>query len=231
MSDFQQQQSPRSPLLVASGLCKSFREQTVLANASLTVETGDFLSIMGESGSGKSTFLNILAGNLRPDSGSVTIAGQCVTSMKDAQLARLRRTDLGFVYQALNLLPTLNGLDNILLPSVLDRQDLKESKQKALELAEELRVSHLLRAFPETMSGGERQRIAIARAMIHRPKLLMLDEPTGSLDSRSTEDVLRLLCHLNETKGVTILQVTHSAAAAAYGKRTVMLIDGEVTEQ
>jgi len=195
------------------------------------VQAGDFLSIMGESGSGKSTFLNILAGNLRPDSGSVTIAGQCVTTMKEAQLARLRRTELGFVYQSLNLLPTLSGLDNILLPTVLDHRDLREGKKEALELAEELRVGHLLSAFPETMSGGERQRIAIARAMIHHPKLLMLDEPTGSLDSRSTEDVLRLLCHLNETRGVTVIQVTHSAAAAAYGKRTVTLKDGEVIEQ
>ena len=197
----------------------------------LTVNAGEFLSIMGESGSGKSTLLNILAGNLAPDSGEVLLNGTCITSMTEAQLACLRRGALGFVYQSLNLLPTLNGLDNILLPLCIGREDLRAGRKKAEELAELLRVSHLLAAYPATMSGGERQRIAIARAMIHDPLVLMLDEPTGSLDSRSTEDVMELLRRLNRERGVTVIQVTHSAATATYGSRTVILHDGRVSEQ
>ena len=217
-------------MLIAQQLSKRFQRQDVLTNVSLTVEKGEFLSIMGESGSGKSTFLNILAGNLPPDSGRVLLNGAEITAMNERALSKLRRTELGFVYQSLNLLPTLNGLDNILLPLCLDRQDLRSGSRRARELAEELRVSHLLEEMPSTMSGGERQRIAIARAMIHNPSVLMLDEPTGSLDSHSTRDVMELLQRLNLQHGVTVIQVTHSAATAAYGSRTVILHDGQVTE-
>ena len=217
-------------MLIAQQLSKRFQRQDVLTNVSLTVEKGEFLSIMGESGSGKSTFLNILAGNLLPDSGRVLLNGAEITAMNERALSKLRRTELGFVYQSLNLLPTLNGLDNILLPLCLDRQDLRSGSRRARELAEELRVSHLLEEMPSTMSGGERQRIAIARAMIHNPSVLMLDEPTGSLDSHSTRDVMELLQRLNLQHGVTVIQVTHSAATAAYGSRTVILHDGQVTE-
>ena len=217
-------------MLIAQQLSKRFQRQDVLTNVSLTVKKGEFLSIMGESGSGKSTFLNILAGNLPPDSGKVLLNGAEITAMNERALSKLRRTELGFVYQSLNLLPTLNGLDNILLPLCLDRQDLRLGRKRAEELAEELRVSHLLSDLPATMSGGERQRIAIARAMIHNPSVLMLDEPTGSLDSHSTRDVMELLRHLNQQHGVTVIQVTHSAAAAAYGNRIVLLHDGQVTE-
>lgn len=218
-------------MLIAKNLSKAYREQILLDNVDLTVNAGEFLSIMGESGSGKSTLLNILAGNLAPDKGEVYLDGSCITSMSEAELARLRRGALGFVYQSLNLLPTLNGLDNILLPLCIGREDLHAGRKKAEELAELLRISHLLAAYPATMSGGERQRIAIARAMIHDPLVLMLDEPTGSLDSRATEDVMELLRRLNRERGVTVIQVTHSAATATYGSRTVILRDGQVSEQ
>ena len=217
-------------MLQASQLHKRYGEQTILSGVDLRVADGEFLSIMGESGSGKSTLLSILAGNLRPDAGSVTLDGHELTSMRERELAKLRRTSLGFVYQSLNLVPTLNAADNILLPLVLDRADLQKGYERMQEFADTLRISHLLGAFPKTMSGGERQRVAIARAMVHEPSVLMLDEPTGSLDARSTEEVMELLRGLNRTHGVTVIQVTHSTLTAAYGNRTVTLTDGRLTE-
>ena len=218
-------------MLIAKGLYKTYGAHEILRGVDLTVADGDFLSIMGESGSGKSTLLAILAGNLAPDRGSVTVDGREVVSMSERELARFRRTSLGFVYQTLNLIPTLNARDNILLPVYLDRGDLGKARQKMQELADFLRVGALLNAFPEAMSGGERQRVAIARALIHDPSVLMLDEPTGSLDSRSTAEVMELLAGINRELGVTVIQVTHSAAAAAYGKRTVELHDGQVRDK
>lgn len=217
-------------MLQACQLHKCYGEQTIFSGVDLTVADGEFLSIMGESGSGKSTLLSILSGNLRPDAGRVMLDGHDLTAMRERELARVRRTSLGFVYQSLNLVPTLNAADNILLPLVLDRADLRGGRERMREFAETLRISHLLGAFPKTMSGGERQRVAIARAMVHRPSVLMLDEPTGSLDARSTEEVMELLRELNQTHGVTVIQVTHSTLTAGYGNRTVTLTDGRLTE-
>lgn len=215
-------------MLQAISLCKSYARRPVLTDVSLTVEDGEFVSIMGESGSGKSTLLNILAGNLRPDSGQVSLDGVLLSHANDATLSALRRTRIGFVYQSLNLIPTLNGTDNILLPLYLDRQNVRESRAELRELAEFLHISHLLSAMPATMSGGERQRIAIARAMLHHPTVLFLDEPTGSLDSRSANQVMELLRALNQEKGITVLQVTHSVIGAGYGSRIVRIRDGRI---
>lgn len=218
-------------MLRATRIYKSYDKSEILHGIDLHVNRGEFLSIMGESGSGKSTLLSILAGNLRPDSGSVCLDGQEISTLKEKELAVLRRTKLGFVYQSLNLLPTLNGEENILLPLYLDRADTVRGRARIQELAELLRIEKVLHAFPDTMSGGERQRVAIARALIHDPSILMLDEPTGSLDSASTTQVMQLLCHINKEMGVTVLQVTHSEAAAAYGTRVIRLCDGRVVEQ
>ncbi|MBO5354942.1 MAG: ABC transporter ATP-binding protein [Clostridia bacterium] len=218
-------------MLKATQIYKSYQQNEILHGVDLTVSRGEFLSIMGESGSGKSTLLSILAGNLRPDSGSVILDGKEISTLREKELAALRRTRLGFVYQSLNLLPTLNGEDNILLPLYLDRADTVRGRARIQELAGLLHIEKVLHAFPDTMSGGERQRVAIARALIHDPSILMLDEPTGSLDSASTEQVMKLLCHINAELGVTVLQVTHSEAAAAYGTRIIRLCDGRVVEQ
>ena len=217
-------------MITATDLRKSYGNREILRGVSLEVERGEFLSIMGKSGSGKSTLLAVLAGNLRPDAGQVLLDGRDVTAMNDRELSKLRRTRLGFVYQALNLIPTLNALDNILLPLYLNRDDLKAAKNRLEEMAELLGIKALLSAFPGEMSGGERQRVAIARAMLHDPAVLMLDEPTGSLDNRSTLDVMELLCRLNSERGVTVVQVTHSEQAAAYGTRVLRLSDGRFTE-
>lgn len=217
-------------MLTATQLYHSYGKQDILHGVDLRVQKGEFLSIMGESGSGKSTLLSILAGNQRPNRGSVVLGGREISSMTERELAKLRRTSLGFVYQSLNLIPTLNARDNILLPLLLDRDDLRLGEKKMQALAEHLRIGHLLTQFPKTMSGGERQRVAIARAMVHDPLILMLDEPTGSLDSRSTREVMERLCELNREHGVTVIQVTHSADAASYGSRTVTLHDGRLIE-
>ena len=215
-------------MIVANNIKKNYDTQTVLHGVNLHVKAGEFVSIMGKSGSGKSTLLNILAGNLVPDEGNVLLDGTDITKMTNKQLAVLRRTKLGFVSQSFNLIPTLSAKDNILLPLYLNKDNLKNGQKNLEKLAEYLDISHLLSRFPDKMSGGERQRCAIARAMIHAPSVLMLDEPTGSLDNRCTEEVMQLLCNLQKDYRITILQVTHSEAAAAYGDRIIRLSDGEV---
>lgn len=215
-------------MINARGIIKSFGDHQIIKGIDLTVEKGEFVSIMGKSGSGKSTLLNILAGNLRPDMGEVMLDGISLALAKEHELAKLRRSKLGFVYQSLNLIATLNARDNILLPIYLDGGDLRAAKVRMKDFAELMGILRLLDCFPETMSGGEQQRVAITRAMVHEPSVLMLDEPTGSLDSRSTKDVMELLCRLNRERGVTVVQVTHSAEAAAYGTRTIHISDGQV---
>ena len=217
-------------MLIAKEVVKSYKGRRVLNGISLTVEDGEFLSVMGESGSGKSTLLSILAGNARADSGSVFIDGEDISLYTEKQLALLRRERIGFVYQALNLIDTLTAEENILLPTYLARRDAKESCEKLMRLAEKLEITKLLPKLPRDMSGGERQRVAIARALINSPKIIMLDEPTGSLDSRTTKEVLDLLSRINREDGVTVIQVTHSHEAAKAGTRTVVIRDGEVAE-
>ncbi len=215
-------------MIKATAIHKSYGNHAILRGIDLAVEKGEFVSIMGKSGSGKSTLLNVLAGNLKPDAGSVLLDGTDIVRLNEKELAKLRRSKLGFVYQSLNLIPTLNGKDNILLPLYLDRQNITKGKENMMKLAGYLGIDDLLNRFPDEMSGGERQRVAIARALIHDPAVLMLDEPTGSLDNRSTKEVMELLCKLNRELGITILQVTHSEAAAACGSRIIRLSDGEV---
>ncbi len=217
-------------MIQAKNIQKSFGSNPILHGIDLFVQRGEFVSIMGKSGSGKSTLLNILAGNLHADSGEVLFDGVSLNTVTEKQLAKLRRTKLGFVYQSLNLIATLNAEDNILLPIYLDGGDLREAKKRMAGFGDLMEISHLMHSFPESMSGGEQQRVAIARAMVHQPTVLMLDEPTGSLDSRSTQSVMELLCRLNREYGTTVVQVTHSAEAAAYGTRTVLIRDGQVVQ-
>lgn len=217
-------------MLIAKDIVKNYGTQRVLRGVSLEVAEKEFLSIMGESGSGKSTLLSILAGNARADAGTVLIDGRDITSFSQKELAHLRRDTVGFVYQSLNLIPTLSGEDNILLPWLLAKKEFSSGKERLLKLAENLNIVHLLKKFPEDMSGGERQRVAIARALINSPKILMLDEPTGSLDSKNTADVLALLKRINAELGITVIQVTHSLAAAEVGDRIITICDGAVVE-
>jgi len=215
-------------MLIAENIVKNYKSQEVLRGVSLKVDDGEFVSIMGESGSGKSTLLSILAGNMRADSGSVILDGEDITALDDNGLARLRREKLGFVYQSLNLIPTLNAYDNIMLPIYFAKKPVSYGKQRLEFLAERLEIKKLLSKFPDSMSGGERQRVAIARALINEPRIIMLDEPTGSLDSRTTGEVLNLLLDINREFGISIIQVTHSLDAAKVSHRIIRICDGQV---
>ena len=216
-------------MLIAKNVKKSYENREILKGVDLVVADGEFVSIMGESGSGKSTLLSILSGNIAPDEGSVSFDGFEISSANERSIAKFRRGDLGFVYQSLNLISTLSAEDNILLPLYLSKADIVEGRERMKKLADRIGISHLLASMPENMSGGERQRVAIARALIHNPKIIMLDEPTGSLDSKSTKEVLELLSDLHKEMGISIIQVTHSMDAAKYADRIIYVKDGEVS--
>ena len=216
-------------MLIAKNVKKSYNNREILKGISLTVEDGEFVSIMGESGSGKSTLLSILSGNLRPDEGSVDFNGFLISSADEKSMANFRRGELGFVYQSLNLISTLSAEDNILLPLYLAKADMKAGREYMMTLAERIGISHLLNSMPDDMSGGERQRVAIARALIHHPKIIMMDEPTGSLDSKTTKEVLELISELHKEMGISIIQVTHSPEAAKYADKIIYVKDGEVS--
>ena len=216
-------------MLIAENVKKSYNNREILKGIDLIIEDGEFVSIMGESGSGKSTLLSILSGNLAPDEGRVSFDGFEISAADERSIAKFRRGDLGFVYQSLNLISTLSAEDNILLPLYLSKADMKKGKERMRSLAERMGISHILDSMPDDMSGGERQRVAIARALIHNPKIIMLDEPTGSLDSKSTKEVLDLLSDLHKELGISIIQVTHSMDAAKYADRIIYVKDGEVT--
>ncbi len=215
-------------MIKAENLCKIFEGRAVLDGVSLHVSHGEFVSIIGRSGSGKSTLLNILAGNMMPDSGRVLFDGEDIHQMKDSRRALLRRTKLGFVYQTLNLIPTLDVRDNILLPLYLNREKTQEKEEQLQKTCALLGIDMSLGKFPRDISGGERQRVAIARSLLHSPEVIMLDEPTGSLDSKNARVVMELLSKINRELGVSIIQVTHNPEAAAVADRIVEICDGGI---
>ncbi len=199
---------------------------TALDSIDLSVMPGEFLGVMGPSGSGKSTLLNLLATIDRPTSGSVTIAGIDPAGMGPDQLALFRRRKLGFVFQDFNLLDTLSLKENILLPLVLDRMPAREMMQRLERISGILGIGAILDRKPFQVSGGQQQRAAIARAMIHEPELLLADELTGNLDSKAGQDVMDALDQLNREFGVTVVIVTHDPFAASYCKRVLFIRDG-----
>jgi putative ABC transport system ATP-binding protein len=195
---------------------------------SLEIPAGQFVAIVGRSGSGKSTLLNLLAGIDTPTSGEVWIGEQELSRLTDDALTRLRRERLGMVYQFFNLLPTLSVRENVALPAMLSGEREREVFQRADALLDEVSLSSRRDARPHTLSGGEMQRTALARALIHNPTLILADEPTGNLDSRTAVTVLDLLHRLGKDHGVTVVLVTHSSEAAAVAERVVELRDGRV---
>lgn len=201
-----------------------------LKNVSFEVEQGEYVAIMGESGSGKSTLLNILASLDKPTSGNVILDGNDLSKIKDSQAAAFRRDNLGFVFQEFNLLDTFTMEDNIYLPLVLAGKNYKEMNQRLKPIAAKLGITEILKKYPYEVSGGQKQRGAVARALITDPKLILADEPTGALDSRATDELLRLFSHINQT-GQTILMVTHSVKAASHAGRVLFIKDGEVFHQ
>ena len=214
--------------VTVSDIGKSFDGREILHGVSFTVKSGDFLSITGESGSGKSTLLGIMGGVLRPDKGSVLIGETDIASLSEKELAKMRRTRLGFVYQFFNLIPTMTVRDNILLPLILDGKKVSKYKERFDELVAFTHLGAVLDSYPDTLSGGEQQRAAILRALIHDPEVIFLDEPTGNLDSENARAVMTLLSDLNQKYGVTVVQVTHSEQGAAYGNRVITIKDGSL---
>lgn len=201
-----------------------------LKNVSFSVEEGEYVAIMGESGSGKTTLLNILAALDRPTSGSVFLDGRDISKIKESEMAAFRRDNLGFVFQEFNLLDTFSLEDNICLPLVLAGMQYKEMHDCLMPLARKLGISDLLKKYQYEVSGGQKQRAAVARALITGPRLLLADEPTGALDSHSTDELLRLFSQING-EGQTILMVTHSVKAASHAGRVLFIKDGEVFHQ
>lgn len=201
-----------------------------LRNVNFSVEEGEYVAIMGESGSGKTTLLNILAALDRPTGGTVQLDGKNLASIKDSAIASFRREHLGFVFQDFNLLDTFSLEDNIYLPLVLAGKQYQEMHSRLELLAKKLGITSLLKKYPYEVSGGQKQRAAVARALITDPRLVLADEPTGALDSRATDELLRLFNTINED-GQTILMVTHSVKAASHAGRVLFIKDGEVYHQ
>jgi putative ABC transport system ATP-binding protein len=201
-----------------------------LSNVSFSVEEGEYVAIMGESGSGKTTLLNILASLDRPTSGEILLRGRSILGIKEGELAAFRRDNLGFVFQDFNLLDTFSVQDNIFLPLVLAGRPHKEMQERLKPLAEKLDISDILKKFPYEISGGQKQRTAVARALITRPQLVLADEPTGALDSKATDQLLKIFSEINR-EGQTVLMVTHSLKAASHAGRVLFIKDGEVYHQ
>ncbi len=201
-----------------------------LKGVTFTVESGEYVAIMGESGSGKTTLLNILAALDKPTSGSVELEGKRLDALKEDQLAAWRRENLGFVFQEFNLLDTFSLKDNILLPLVLGRTDVRDLERRLAPVAASLGITDILNKYPYEVSGGQKQRAAAARALITEPKLLLADEPTGALDSQSSAELLRVFSQINRN-GQTILMVTHSTDAASHANRVLFIRDGVIFHQ
>ena len=201
-----------------------------LTDVTFSVEKGEYVAIMGESGSGKTTLLNILAALDKPTSGQVLLGGMDVVSIREKDIAAFRRDNLGFVFQDFNLLDTFSVQDNILLPLVLSGRPFREMEEKLKPLAQQLGIADILKKYPYEISGGQKQRTAVARAPITAPQLVLADEPTGALDSKATDSLLRLFAQINAA-GQTILMVTHSAKAASHAGRVLFIRDGQVFHQ
>ncbi len=201
-----------------------------LTNVSFCVEEGEFVAIMGESGSGKTTLLNILAALDSPTAGAVYLDGRNLSKIGQGAMAAFRRDNLGFVFQEFNLLDTFTVEDNIYLPLVLASRPYWEMRDRLTPLAEKLGIGELLKKYPYEISGGQKQRAAVARALITRPRLLLADEPTGALDSKATDELLNLFAQING-EGQTVLMVTHSVKAASHAGRVLFIKDGQVFHQ
>jgi ABC transporter. len=201
-----------------------------LSDVNFTVEAGEYVSIMGESGSGKTTLLNILAALDKPTGGEVLLSGMNLANVKDMDIAAFRRDNIGFVFQDFNLLDTFSIKDNIFLPLVLAGKSYKEMEDRIKPLAAKLGITDILNKYPYEVSGGQKQRTAVCRALITNPQIILADEPTGSLDSKATDQLLNLFERINED-GQTILMVTHSVKAASHAKRVLFIKDGTVYHQ
>jgi len=218
-----------APVLAARGVTRSFGATEALRGADLTVGYGEVLAVMGPSGSGKSTLLHCLAGILRPDSGEVRFAGRRTDQLGERARTELRRRSFGFVFQFGQLVPDLPAIENVMLPLLLAGQARAAAREQAAALLATLELDGLEQRRPGELSGGQAQRVAVARALVIRPEVIFADEPTGSLDSLAGLRVMQLLTGAARSQGATVVLVTHEARVAAYSDREVMVRDGQVT--
>jgi len=205
-------------------------EITALAGVTLDIQKGEFVVVMGPSGSGKSTLLHLIGGLDRPSRGEILVEGRIISQVPDDEVTLFRRTQIGFVFQFFNLLPTLTARENVMLPLILDGRSRVDGDQRAETLLERVGLAARGNHLPEELSGGEIQRLAVARALVFDPPILLADEPTGNLDSKTGEAILQLIRDVNRERSCTVVLVTHNLQAAAYGGRVIHLRDGRIEE-
>jgi putative ABC transport system ATP-binding protein len=219
------------PLVRASGLCKAYRigdnEVQALSGVSVDIEAGEFVAVMGPSGSGKSTFMNLLGCLDRPSAGEYLLDGQRISELEGDALAAVRNRAIGFVFQNFNLLARTSAAENVALPLLYAGVPAREREARAAEMLDQLGLAGRARHLPSQLSGGQQQRVAIARALVTRPRLILADEPTGALDSRTSAEILGLLGELN-AQGMTIVVVTHDAGVARHARRVLRFLDGRI---
>jgi len=222
-------------IIEVNNLNKSFKvgkeNVEVLKDINFKVEKGEFISIMGPSGGGKSTLLYLLGGLDKPTSGTVSINGKDISTIKKKEISWMRRNKMGFVFQFYNLVPNLSVEDNIMLPIILDGKKLKNYNKKLQEILDIIGMRDTRKLTPRELSGGQQQRVAIARALIFEPEIIFLDEPIGNLDSKTGTDIMKLFKKINREYGKTLIQVTHSSDAAKYGTSIIKLTDGEIVDR
>jgi putative ABC transport system ATP-binding protein len=222
----------QTPLLLAKAVCKTYRTGSVavpaLVDVDLEVAAGELVAVMGASGSGKTTLLNCLSGLDEIDSGTVLVQGQDLFAMSDARRTEHRAQSMGFVFQAFNLIPVFSAAENVELPLLLTGVPEREARERAMDMLSTVGLGHRTRHRPNELSGGEQQRVTIARALVARPALVWADEPTGNLDSQMAEQVMDLLCELNARQGQTIMLVTHDPAVGARASRMIRMRDGRL---
>ncbi|MER7945936.1 ABC transporter ATP-binding protein [Streptomyces sp. NPDC096079] len=219
-----------APLLTAAGLDKAYGPTPALAGADFALRAGEVVAVMGPSGSGKSTLLHCLAGIVRPDAGTITYDGRELTALSDGARSSLRRTDFGFVFQFGQLVPELTCVENVALPLRLNGEKRKAAEARAAEWLARLEVDAVAGKRPGEISGGQGQRVAVARALVTAPRVIFADEPTGALDSLNGERVMRLLTDASRDTGAAVVLVTHEARVAAYSDREVVVRDGSVRD-
>jgi ABC-type lipoprotein export system ATPase subunit len=215
-------------IISAADLNKDFDSLQVVKGVNLDIRKGEFVSIVGKSGSGKTTLLSLLSGLERPSSGRVTVNGRDITDSSENELALFRRDTVGFIFQSFHLIPTLSAWENVALPLFPAKLHLEKRKARALELLRQMEMEHRADNRPVTLSGGEKQRVAIARALINKPKVVFADEPTGNLDSATSEAIMGTLKSLHEDNGLSLVMVTHDLDLAGSSDRIVRMQDGEV---
>jgi len=215
-------------IISAADLNKTFDALQVVKGVNLSVKIGEFISIVGKSGSGKTTLLSLLSGLERPSSGRVTLNGCDITDSSENELALFRRNTVGFIFQSFHLIPTLSAWENVALPLFPVKMHIEKRKERALELLRQMEMEHRADHRPATLSGGEKQRVAIARALVNKPKVVFADEPTGNLDSATSEAIMDALKSLHEDNGLSLVMVTHDLDLAGSSDRIVRMQDGEI---